>query len=66
MIYLTLLLFSLFFTSEKTKDNERVESPTDGIGAVLSYLGSVETEKQHVAELEQLKIKKPDEVCKRK
>lgn len=58
-----LISFSLF-TTDKMKDNEHVESPADGFSAVLSYLGSVESEKQEVPDLEQLKIKKPDEVCK--
>lgn len=55
--------FVLLFTADKMKD-ERVESPADGFSAVLSYLGSVESEKQELTDLEQLKIKKPDEVCK--
>ncbi|XP_017278517.1 liprin-beta-1b isoform X2 [Kryptolebias marmoratus] len=48
---------------EKIKDNDCVESPADGFGAdPSSFLGSVESEKQEVTDVEQIKTKKPDEV----
>ncbi|MEQ2207587.1 hypothetical protein XENOCAPTIV_015106, partial [Xenoophorus captivus] len=50
------------FTSEKTKDNERVESPGDGSSPLWSgSSGSVESEKQDITDVEQLQTKKPDE-----
>ncbi|XP_037539390.1 liprin-beta-1b [Nematolebias whitei] len=55
------MVMSVQGKKDKMKD-EHVESPADGFSAVLSYLGSVESEKQEVTDLEQLKIKKPDEV----
>lgn len=57
----------VLFTSEKTKDAERLESPGDGSNLLLSGSSdSVESEKQDITDVEQLQTKKPDEVCRRK
>lgn len=54
----------VFFTPEKNKDNEPVESHGDGSIAFLSTnIVSMELEKHEVADPEELKRKSPDEVC---
>ncbi|XP_038155921.1 liprin-beta-1b isoform X2 [Cyprinodon tularosa] len=56
------MVMSVQVKKEKTKDNERVESPSDGSSPLLSgSSGSVESEKQDIADVEQLQTKKPDE-----
>lgn len=51
-------------TTEKTKDNEHVESHSDGaITFLLTNSGSTESEKHEVTDVEQLKRTSPDEVC---
>ncbi|KAK5603849.1 Liprin-beta-1 [Crenichthys baileyi] len=56
------MVMSVQGKKEKTKDNERVESPGDGSSPLLSdSSGSVECEKQDITDVEQLKTKKPDE-----
>lgn len=57
----------MLFASDKTKDTERVEIPSDGSSPLLSgSSGSVESEKQDVTDVEQLQTKKSDEVCRSK
>ncbi|MED6274103.1 Liprin-beta-1 [Characodon lateralis] len=56
------MVMSVQGKKEKTKDNERVESPGDGSSPLLSgSSGSVESEKQDITDVEQLQTKKPDE-----
>ncbi|XP_015259795.1 PREDICTED: liprin-beta-1 isoform X1 [Cyprinodon variegatus] len=56
------MVMSVQVKKEKTKDNDRVESPSDGSSPLLSgSSGSVESEKQDIADVEQLQTKKPDE-----
>jgi len=51
-------------TTEKTKDNEHVESHGDGsITFFLTNSVSAESEKHEVTDVEQLKRTSPDEVC---
>lgn len=57
------MVMSVQGKKEKTKDTERVESPSDGSSPLLSgSSGSVESEKQDVTDVEQLHTKKSDEV----
>ncbi|XP_008409677.1 liprin-beta-1b isoform X7 [Poecilia reticulata] len=56
------MVMSVQGKKEKTKDTERLESPGDGSSLLLSgSSGSVESEKQDFADVEQLQTKKPDE-----
>lgn len=51
-------------TTEKTKENEHVESHDDGSIAFLSVNSvPVESENHEVTDVEQLRRKSPDEVC---
>lgn len=51
-------------TTEKTKENEHVESHDDGSIAFLSVNSvPVESENHEVMDVEQLRRKSPDEVC---
>lgn len=50
--------------TEKTKDNEHIESNDDGSIAFFSINSvSVESENHEVTDVEQLRRKSPDEVC---
>lgn len=57
------MVMSVQGKKEKSKDNEHVESPSDGSIAFMStYPVSVESEKYEVTDVEQMKRRSPDEL----